>query len=296
MRVVSLLPSATEILHAVGVGQQVVGVTFECDSPPHARSTAAIVSTSNLPTGLSPAEIDVAVRARVAAGEDIYRLDRAALSGLEADLVVTQDLCAVCAVDVSEVRNALTYLECRAEVLTTDPHTLAEVWESIESIGQAVGRPTEAVRLADGLRARMREVAATVAGRRRPRCLVLEWSEPPYAPGHWVPEMVTTAGGDNVLGEAGRKSRPTSWRSVRAAEPEVVIVAPCGYALPESSEIAERLLMTAELPSDAAVWAVDANASFARPGPRLADGVEALARILHPDLGAPDRSLATRLR
>lgn len=296
MRVVSLLPSATEILHAVGAGPDVVGVTFECDSPAHARTDATVVSTSNLPSGLSPAEIDAAVRTRIAAGEDLYRLDRAALNGLDADLVVTQDLCAVCAVDVSEVHDALSYLGCRAEVLTTDPHSLAEVWDSVEAIGRAVGQPATAARLALDLRARMRAVTASVADQRRPRCLVLEWSEPPYAPGHWVPEMVTAAGGVSVLGEAGTKSRPTSWRSVRAAEPEVIVVAPCGYALPESTEIAERLLVSEELPQHAAVWAVDANASFARPGPRLADGVEALARILHPGLGVPDPSLAAHLR
>lgn len=297
MRVVSLLPSATEILHAVGAGSEVVGVTFECDSPPDARSNATVVSTSSLPEGLSPAEIDLAVRARIADGEDIYRLDRAALSGLEADLVVTQDLCAVCAVDVSEVRDALTYLECRAEVLTTDPHTLSEVWDSVEAIGTAVGQAEEGVHLADHLRTRMAQVAESVTGRRRPGCMVLEWSEPPYAPGHWVPEMVSTAGGRSVLGEVGVKSRPTSWRSIQAAAPEVVVVAPCGYGLPESTEIAEELLRTEQLlPEAAAVWAVDASASFARPGPRLADGVEALARILHPGLGAPDPTLATRLR
>ncbi|WP_018157272.1 ABC transporter substrate-binding protein [Demetria terragena] len=296
MRVVSLLPSATEILHAVGAADQVVGVTFECDSPSSARRDATVVSTSNLPTGLTPAEIDRAVRTRIAAGEDLYRLDRAALSDLDADLVVTQDLCAVCAVDVSEVRDALDFLQCRADVLTTDPHTLDEVWASIEAIGEAVSQQEAAAALARSLRERMTRVGKLVAGRDAVRCLVLEWSDPPFAPGHWVPEMVSVAGGHSVLGEAGVKSRATSWRSVAAANPDVIVVAPCGYALPESTHIAQDLLLTNNLPDRCEVWAVDANASFARPGPRLADGVEALARIMHPDLGAPDASLATRLR
>lgn len=296
MRVVSLLPSATEILHAVGAGPDVVGVTFECDSPAHARRDARVVSTSNLPEGLTPAGIDAAVRERLAAGEDLYLLDRAALSGLDADLVVTQDLCAVCAVDVSEVQDALDYLQCRAEVLTTDPHTLEEVWASVAAIGAAVGRAESGERLADSLRERMTAVAASVAGLETPGCLVLEWSEPPFAPGHWVPEMVAVAGGRSALGEVGAKSRQTSWLSVRSAAPEVVVVAPCGFALPESAAIGRDVLASGELPEDAQVWAVDANASFARPGPRLADGVEALARVLHPQLGEPDPELAVRLR
>lgn len=296
MRIVSLLPSATEILHAVGAGEQVVGLTFECDSPPHAREAARIVSTSALPEGLTPAEIDAAVRRLIGAGEDIYRLDRSALRGLAADLVVTQDLCAVCAVDVEEVHDALDFLGCTADVLTADPHRLDEVWESVTTIAAAAGRRSEGERLTAALRTRTAAVAESVAGRRRPGCMVLEWTEPPYAPGHWVPEMVSVAGGRSVLGEAGARSRPTSWRSVAAAEPEAIIVAPCGFDLPRASALTDELLSGDDLPPDVPVWAVDANASFARPGPRLADGIEALARILHPDLGEPDPLIAKRIR
>lgn len=297
MRVVSLLPSATEILHAIGAGPHVVGVTFECDSPATARETARIVSNTSLPEGLSPVEIDAAVRARLAAGEDIYHLDESALRDLDADIVITQDLCAVCAVDVSVVTDALDYLGCTANVVTTDPHTLEQVWASIEQIGLATSLAPEASALADSLRSRIDAVWRAVADLPRVRCLVLEWTDPPFAPGHWVPEMVEGAGGRSVLGEAGVKSRTTTWPSVKASEPQVIVVAPCGFGLPQSTQLAHELVASGNLPGDIPVWAVDANASFARPGPRLADGVEALAAIMHPDVcGEPDPVLAQRIR
>ncbi|AKU18179.1 cobalamin-binding protein [Luteipulveratus mongoliensis] len=296
MRIVSLLPSATEILYAVGAGPDVVGVTFECDSPPQAREQARIVSTSALPEGLTPAQIDETVRRLLAAGEDIYHLDRDALSTLDADLVVTQDLCAVCAVDVSEVHDALDYLGCTAEVLTTDPHTLEQVWRSIEDIGEATGHVESAADLADSLRDRVETVRRSVAGAPRVRCALLEWTDPPFAPGHWVPEMIELAGGNSVLGTAGAKSTTLNWRTVGASTPEVVVVAPCGYGLEQSAALTRDLVQSRRLPVGVPVWAVDANASFARPGPRLADGVEALAAILHPErAGSPDPALARRI-
>jgi iron complex transport system substrate-binding protein len=295
MRIVSLLPSTTEILFALGVGEQVVGVTFECDYPPEARQRR-IVSTSSLPAGLAPAAIDRLVAQRLAAGEDLYHLDRGALAGLDADLVVTQDLCAVCAVDVTEVRDALDYLACRAQVLTIDPHDLAEVLESIRVLGEATGTRTRADELVAGLSARLATVRRRLAGRERVRTLVLEWTDPPFAPGHWVPDMVAGAAGDCVLGTAGKRSFRTSWPEVAAAQPELVICAPCGFDLDESSRLGEALAAERVLPAGVPVWAVDANASFARPGPRLVDGVEALAGILHPEAaGPPDPRLARRL-
>ena len=294
MNIVSLLPSATEILFALGAGEDVVGVTFECDHPPEARRRR-IVSTSSLPEGLEPAAIDAAVRARISAGEDLYHLDRDALAGLDADLVVTQDLCAVCAVDVSEVAAALEHLGCRAEVLTTDPHDLEQVLASILQVGAATGREDQASALVEGLRARLAAVADRVRGRARPRTVVLEWTDPPFAPGHWVPEMVQHAGGECVLGRPGERSVPTTWSDVAAAAPDVVVSAPCGFGLEDSVRLAGDLLATGSLPEAVPVWAVDANASFARPGPRLVDGIEALAGILHADR-APDPRLARRLR
>ncbi|WP_432747616.1 ABC transporter substrate-binding protein [Streptomyces sp. JH002] len=293
MRIVSLLPSATEILFALGAGDDVVGVTFECDHPPQARERR-IVSTSALPEGLPPAEIDRVVSARMAAGEDLYHLDRGALATLAADLVVTQDLCAVCAVDVSTVHDALDYLSCRAEVLTVDPHTLRQVLDSVRTIGEATGTREAAGHLIAALDRRLAAVRARVAARRPVPALVLEWTEPPFAPGHWVPDMVAAGGGHCVLGRSGERSFRTGWETVRAAGAEVVVCAPCGFGLGESARLAEQV--ADRLPPGVPLWAVDANASFARPGPRLVDGVEALAGIFHPEAAeAPDPALAVRL-
>jgi len=295
MRIVSLLPSTTEILFDLGAGEHVVGVTFECDHPAEAR-TRTIVSTSAMPEGLSPTEIDTFVVEAMRRGEDLYHLDAGALEGLEADLVVTQDLCAVCAVDVSVVDEALAHLGCEAEVLTIDPHTLDEVLGSVRTLGRATGREDRAELLVDALRSRLEEVVRRVAGRARPRVVVLEWTDPPFAPGHWVPEMAELAGGTNVLGTIGAKSFRTTWADVRDAAPEVVVCAPCGYGLETSVELARAVAASGELPADVPVWAVDANASFARPGPRLVDGVEALAAILHPDVVPPPQGIAARIR
>jgi iron complex transport system substrate-binding protein len=296
VRIVSLLPSATEILFAVGAGDDVVGVTFECDHPPEAR-TRRIVSTSAREEGMDPAEIDAAVSARMAAGEDLYHLDAGALAGLDADLVVTQDLCAVCAVDAADVEEALAHLGCDGRVLTVAPGRLGEVIASIGTLGAAVGAGPAADRLTTALEARLAAVRARVAGLRRSRTLVLEWTDPPYAPGHWVPEMIDAAGGACVLGVAGRPSERVTWEAVTAAGPEVVVCAPCGFGLDAAVAAARDLVAGVDLPAGAEVWAVDANASWARPGPRLVDGVEALAGILHPDRAAPPpRDAAARVR
>jgi iron complex transport system substrate-binding protein len=295
MRIVSLLPSTTEILFAVGAGDDVVGVTFECDYPTEAR-TRRIVSTSALPEGLSAAEIDRVVSQRMRAGEDLYHLDEGALAALDADLVVTQDLCAVCAVDVSVVDDALAHLGCRADVLTIDPHTLDEVLGSVVTLGRSSGRTEAADALVEGLRVRLAAVERAVQGRPRPRALVLEWTDPPFAPGHWVPEMVERAGAVSTLGTSGEKSFRTTWEAARASEPEVVVVAPCGYHLAGAAELAADVVAREVLPPGIPVWAVDANASFARPGPRLVDGIEALAAIVHPGaVGAPDPAMARRI-
>ena len=283
MRIVSLIPSATEILFAVGAGDDVVGVTFECDHPPAARERR-VVSTSAMPEGLTPKEIDDFVGAAMAAGEDLYRLDAGALAEIDADLVVTQDLCAVCAVDVSTVDDALSHLGCRAEVATIDPHTLDDVLASITEVGRLTGRESGAAELVRSLEERLAAVTDRVAGRTRPRVLVLEWTDPPFAPGHWIPEMVERAGGEPTVGVAGSKSTRITWDDAVGSQPDVVVCAPCGFDLAGSAVLAEDVRH--RFPG-VPVWAVDADGQFARPGPRLVDGVEVLAGILHPEVQAP---------
>ena len=296
MRIVSLLPSATEILFALGLGDQVVGVTFECDHPTEAR-TKRIVSTSALPEGLDPAGIDAVVKERVAAGEDLYHLDRGAFADLDPELVVTQDLCAVCAIEVSDVTAALDYLGCRAEVVSLDPMTLDDVFASIITVGRATGRIDQADAVVAAGRARLVEIMRRLEGAPRRPTLVVEWTAPAFTAGHWVPDLVTAAGGATVLGHAGERSTGVEWATVRAAPAEVVVVAPCGFGLDGAADLAAKAIADDVLPPGAEVWAVDADAYIVRPGPRLVDGVALLASVLHPDrVGAPDPAQARRLR
>jgi iron complex transport system substrate-binding protein len=279
VRIVSLLPSTTEILFALGAGDSVVGVTFECDYPSQARNRQ-IVSTSAMPEGLTPAEIDAFVVGAMARGDDLYHLDEGALADLDADLVLTQDLCAVCAVDVSVVDDALAHLGCTAEVLTIDPHTLEDVLGSITTIGRAIGHTAEADLVVADQRARLGGAWRRSLGRPRPRVMFLEWTDPPFAPGHWIPEMIELAGGEPLLATPGEKSRRIDWEQVHAANPDVVVVAPCGFDRMGSQRLADDLVASGVLPSGVPVHAVDANASWARPGTRLPDGVEELASLI----------------
>lgn len=295
MRIVSLLPSATEIVFALGRGDDLVGVTFECDHPPEARSRR-VVSTSALPEGLTAAEIDAVVTARIAAGEDLYRLDRDALADLDADIVLTQDLCAVCAVDVSEVDDALEYLGCSAAVVTLDPRSVPEVLTSIVTVGEHIDALDIAQALAHDLRGRLDALTRTLTGAPRPRVLVLEWTDPPFTAGHWVPDLVTAGGGTAVLADPGRDSRRVEWAAVREAPADIVLVAPCGYHLDAATDLGAALVERDALPDGAAVWAVDADSYFVRPGPRVVDGAAIVAAILHPDVvGPPDSATARRL-
>jgi len=284
------------------VGDQVVGVTFECDHPPAAR-TKTIVSTSALPEGLTPGEIDAVVKQRIADGEDLYRLDRNAFAHINPDLVVTQDLCAVCAVDVTEVDDALAYLACNATVLTLDPMRLSDVLATIHTVATATGTTSVAAELVTALQHRLDAVASAIAGAgagagavagATPRStLMLEWCDPAFTAGHWVPDLVTAAGGTPVLAEAGAKSVGVTWEAVADADAEVVVVSPCGFGLDGAAEQAQELVDANRLPQGAEVWAIDADAFIVRPGPRVVDGVETLAAILHPERcgpPAPDRA------
>jgi iron complex transport system substrate-binding protein len=245
---------------------------------------------------LSPREIDAAVRARLAAGEDLYTLDEGALRDIDPDLVVTQDLCAVCAVDIDEVDKALEHLGCTADVITLDPMTLDEVLLSIETVGRATAHPETANALVVSLRSRLERVALAVASRDRPRIAVLEWTDPPFSSGHWVPDMVTAAGAEPLRGARGARSEQIDWTAVAAAEPEVIVIAPCGYRLEGAAHLARQLVATGNLPPGVPVWAVDADAAFVRPGPRVVDGVEALAHIFHPDAVNSPLGMTERVR
>jgi iron complex transport system substrate-binding protein len=296
MRILSLLPSATEMLFQLGLGDEVVGVTFECDFPPEARSKR-IVSTSALPPGLSPAEIDAVVKQRMAAGEDLYRLDRGAFADIDPTLVVTQDLCAVCAVDVTKVDDAIEYLGCSAEILTLDPMTLAEVIDSVRLIGDRTGTTDRALTIIAECRDRLAAVAAKLDGVALRPTLLLEWTDPAFTDGHWVPDMIAAAGGRSVMGRPGQNSQGATWDQVSASGAEVVIVAPCGFRLEGAAELADQVVARGVLPSDAEVWAVDADAFVVRPSPRVVDGVEIFASIIHPQRhGPPDGVAAVRVR
>jgi iron complex transport system substrate-binding protein len=286
VRLVSLLPSATEIVYALGPGDDLAGVTFECDEPPAARAEKTIVVGGLDTSAMAPGDIDRYVRARLAAGEDLYTLHARALAGLAPDLILTQDLCRVCALPSGHVSDALDYLGCRADVLTLDPHSPDEVLDSIVAVGQRAGVPERAAALVAGLRARLEGVAAAVAGRSRPRVAVVEWVDPPFTAGHWVPGLVTAAGGLPVAARAGVPSVQTTWAGIAGAEPDLVVVAPCGYHLAGAAE--QALSVARELPG-VPVWAIDADGIVVRPGPRLVNGVEALASVVHPGtvLAAP---------
>lgn len=282
MRIVSLLPSATEIVFALGLGEDLRGVSFECDYPEPARSVP-IVSGTALPTdgSLSAQEIDAEVSARVAAGESIYTLDDARIRAIDPDLILAQDLCRVCAVPSGAVEEALDVIGCHAQVVSLDPGRLDDVIACIGVVGMATGTAGRADALMAGLRARVDAVRQRVQEQHRPRVLVLEWSDPPFNAGHWVPDQVEAAGGEPVLAQAGARSRRLSWDEIQAEHVDVTIFMPCGFDLAGSVAQAPALLAHPEADGLGRVIAVDANAYFSRPGPRVVEGVELLERLLH---------------
>jgi iron complex transport system substrate-binding protein len=282
MRIASLVPSATEALFALGVGEQVVAVTHECDHPPAAAALPHL-TRSVIPEGLPPGEIDRQVREVTQRGEALYRLDEATLAELQPDLIVTQALCAVCAVSFDDVRAVADRLPSTPDVISLDPTTLAEVFGDMVRLGEACGERARGEQLRDELTARVEVVQAAVAGAARPRTAALEWLDPPFVGGHWVPEMVAAAGGEDVLGSPGEKSRTATWEELEGARPEVAVVMPCGLYADEAAEQAAHQRAHLEALGADRIVAVDAASSFSRPGPRLADGVKLLAHILHCD-------------
>jgi iron complex transport system substrate-binding protein len=292
MRIVSLVPHATELLFALGLGDDVVGVTHECDHPDAVHRLAS-VTRDVLPPDLSAAAIDAAVRERTQGGRSIYELDVDALRALEPDLIVTQQLCAVCAVSYDDVRAIAAELPTRPKVVALDPHTLGETMGDIRTIAQATGAREAALDLVARQRARIDGVRGAVRGAPTVAVAALEWLDPVFVAGHWTPQLIELAGGTDVAGFAGEPSHESSWAAVAAGEPEVVVCMPCGYdaprALHEASARADRLWALGAR----RVVAVDAAATFSRPGPRLVDGLELLAHVLHPDLvSAPDEFVA----
>jgi iron complex transport system substrate-binding protein len=283
VRIISLVPHATELLFALDLGDQVVAVTHECDHPPRALELPQITRDA-LPGGLSAAEIDAAVRSRTEKGEAIYELDEDALRALEPDLIVTQALCPVCAVSYEDVAKLAAKLPSKPKVLSLDPHTLGESLGDIRTVAEATDRRARGIDLVGEIAARVDRVKLAVRAAPRPRVAALEWLDPVFVAGHWTPQLIELAGGEDVLGLPGEHSIVVPWETVRAAAPEIVVVMPCGYDAPRA--LVEALGHREELSDLGArrVVAVDASAYFSRPGPRLIDGLELLAQILHPDL------------
>ncbi len=283
MRIVSLVPHATELLFALGLGDQVVAVTHECDYPEAARSLPQ-VTRDVLPQGLSAAGIDAAVRERTEHGEAIYELDAELLSDLEPDLIVTQELCAVCAVSYDDVRAVADTIPSQPQVVALDPHTLGETFGDVRTIAQLTDSREAALDLVARQRARVDAVRVAVRGAERVPVAAIEWFDPVFVAGHWTPQIVDLAGGIDVLGFAGEHSEQTTWEMVAAAGPRVVVAMPCGYDAGRSQAEAREHADALRTVGAERIVAVDAAAYFSRPGPRLVDGIELMGHILHPDL------------
>jgi iron complex transport system substrate-binding protein len=298
MRICSFLPSATEMLFAMGAGEDVVAVTFECDYPREALEKPRVVF-SHMPPAMEPGAIDEAVRAAAAEGRNLYFADMARLEEAAPGLVVVQDLCRVCAIDSPTLARDVSLLPSRPEVVSLSASSLEGVMGDIERLGEAVGRGAAAKELTGRLRARMEAVRLAPPMERVPRVLCLEWLDPFFQGGHWVPEIVLMAGGEPVLSTPGEKSVVVSFEQIREAEPEIIVVMPCGYHLRETVEQYRRMRFPEgwdELEAVRAgkVYAVDGSSYFSRPGPRLVDGVEILRAIVAGEgfEGLPGESVA----
>ena len=301
MRIVSLLPSATETLFALGLHDEIVGVSHECDYPAEALTKRRVV-TSRIPKDISPAEIDRIVREHVERGESIYAVDKDLLEELKPDLIVTQDLCHVCAATPEELGAVLAQISVQPEVLSLDPLDLGDVWRDILWVGEATGRRDRAQEFVENIGAHLAQIEVDAASfRSQPKAVVLEWLDPFYVGGHWVPEMVTAVGGVEVLGKAKKPSRRVTMQEMIAAAPEVLLIAPCGYDAEKARK--EYLSMTwprewQMVPAvrDGRVFALDANAYVSRPAGRLVTGIEAMAKCMHPEMQVRGKAEAAILR
>jgi iron complex transport system substrate-binding protein len=283
MRIASLVPHATELLFALGLGPQVVGVTHECDYPLEALELPR-VTRDVLPSGLSAGEIDAAVREHTLNNEAIYELDDDALRALEPDLIVTQALCPVCAVSHDEVLALARTMKGPPKVIALDPHTFGESLGDIRTLAQATGSRDAGVELVARIAGRTDRVRLAIRGARRPTVTAIEWLDPVYIAGHWTPQLIEMAGGEDILGMPGQHSETMGWEIVAAAEPEIAVVMPCGYDAPRAAQEAVAFAEPLAALGARRVVAVNASAYFSRPGPRLVEGIELLAKILHPTL------------
>jgi iron complex transport system substrate-binding protein len=288
MRIVSFLPSATEVVYALGLGDQLVGVTHECDYPPEAGSKPVVVRSAIDTRGVDPQEVDRAVSRLLRSGESLYLVDEEALKRLAPDLILTQNLCQVCAPSGNEVERVLKLFSPPPQVQFLTPRSLSEIFENILQVGEVTGRTKEAMELVDQLQGRVKAVERKASGLPRPRVFCMEWLSPPYNAGHWMPELVELAGGVDGLAVKGEDSTRLAWEQIVDFAPEILILSPCGFYLDEV--IRQAHLLTdypgwADLPAvkKGEVYAVDANSYFARPGPRIVDGLELLAALIHPE-------------
>ena len=299
MRVVSFLPSATEIVAALGHLDDIVGISHECDFPPSVRSRD-VVTSSAIDSKAQPGAIDVSVRDSVDTGRPLYDVRSERVAELAPDVMVTQIVCDVCAVSEGDVRALAARLLPRPEVVTLGATTLDGIFDDIRSVASALGVNDRADELIARARDRMRAVHDTLKAARapRPRVAVIEWTDPVFAAGHWVPEMIARAGGVDVLAKPGEHSTTRTLDAVREADPELMLIAPCGFDLARAAADGERVLATDDWSwaRERQVWALDANAFLSRPGPRVVDGIELLAKVMHPSFfGAPESTAATRL-
>lgn len=289
-QIVSFLPSATEMACALGLGDQLIGVTHECDYPPEVKDKAVVVRAALPIAQMTQSEIDAAVSERMRDGRSLYEIDELLLQQLAPDLILTQDLCQICAPSGNEVSHALNLLPKKPEVLWLTPNTLAQIAENALQLGEATGRQVEARELVARGRARLESIEKkTMKLAQRPRVFCMEWLDPVYCSGHWVPEMVQIAGGLDQLSRLGSDSARVSWEEVLQWDPEVLVITPCGYDLPRVVEESQKLSdypgwSNLSAVSDGRVFAVDANSYFARPGPRVVDGTELLAHLMHPEI------------
>lgn len=302
LRIVSLLPSATEIVCALGLEENLVGITHECDFPPQISDRPHLTASRISHASMSSAEIDHAVRSQLDGHGSIYDLNEKLLQELNPDLIITQELCEVCAVSYKQVEKATKMYVAAAKVVSLEPNTIADIFENIKTVGNLCGVAEKAIEVVHNLQNRLDKIRAkTETGENRPRVFMLEWLEPPFAPGHWTPEQVEIAGGNCILGEAGKKSVTTTYARVFESKPDIIVLVPCGYYTEDILRQMENTVFPnnwREIPAieNGEVWATDASAYFSRPAPRVVDGAEILSKIFHPTIfGEPNEREAVRI-